>query len=370
MIVKRPTLLVDTVKARRNLQRIHQKIQNCGVKFRPHFKTHQSRAVGRWFRQAGIGSIAVSSLKMAEYFARDGWKDITLALPVNLAEIEDIRRVRRLCRLQLTIESPVSLDILVRKLSGPEIPVCIELDTGQHRSGIPATDRREITTLLRKVEGTAETTFSGFLIHDGHTYQAENAREVRKIYKRTVDTVKNLKTLLSREGITRSLPVSYGDTPSCSLVEDLSAMDEIRCGNFIYYDLMQTRLGACREGDIAVAVAAPVIAKNRQRREIVLYCGAVHLSKECLAGSDGRPVYGHIVTLEESGWSASLPRTAIRSISQEHAVISTTPAVYNRISRGDILGILPVHACLTVHLMRTAKTLEGELITTLGSTVA
>ena len=63
------------------------------VRLRPHFKTHQSRQIAGWFREAGINCITVSSLKMAEYFAADGWDDITVAFPVNVLEHERINRL-------------------------------------------------------------------------------------------------------------------------------------------------------------------------------------------------------------------------------------------------------------------------------------
>jgi len=50
-----------------------------GLHFRPHFKTHQAAALGDLFRAEDVTSITVSSLHMARYFARNGWRDITIA---------------------------------------------------------------------------------------------------------------------------------------------------------------------------------------------------------------------------------------------------------------------------------------------------
>jgi len=88
---------------------------------------------------------------------------------------------------------------------------------------------------------------------------------------------------------------SYGDTPSCSLADELNDFDEIRPGNFVYYDLMQYQLGACTFDDIAVVVACPVVSVYPQRNELILYGGAVHLSNEHLADNNGRKIYGYVV---------------------------------------------------------------------------
>ncbi|MDD4646297.1 MAG: alanine racemase, partial [Bacteroidales bacterium] len=69
------------------------KASRSGVIFRPHFKTHQSLTIGRWFREAGTRYITESSLVAAGYFASDGWNDITVAIPVNLREIDQINRL-------------------------------------------------------------------------------------------------------------------------------------------------------------------------------------------------------------------------------------------------------------------------------------
>ena len=55
--------------------------------FRPHFKTHNSAFIGNWFRKLGIHSITVSSVSMAKFFSAYGWRDITIAFPVNPLEI-------------------------------------------------------------------------------------------------------------------------------------------------------------------------------------------------------------------------------------------------------------------------------------------
>ena len=67
--VTKPTFVVDPVICRRNIARMADKARGAGLKFRPHFKTHQSAAIGAWFREEGVTAITVSSVSMARYFA-------------------------------------------------------------------------------------------------------------------------------------------------------------------------------------------------------------------------------------------------------------------------------------------------------------
>ena len=72
MKINRPTLIIDEVKARKNIAFMAGKAKKSNLLFRPHFKTHQSATVARWFREMGVNHIAVSSLAMAHYFYQHG----------------------------------------------------------------------------------------------------------------------------------------------------------------------------------------------------------------------------------------------------------------------------------------------------------
>ncbi len=105
--IVRPTLIVDKKKAIKNIQGMMVKIsQSPGrIRFRPHFKTHQSARVGEWFRELGVTAVTVSSVDMASYFAQNGWGDITIAIPANPLEIESINQLAGTVELNLLVDS-------------------------------------------------------------------------------------------------------------------------------------------------------------------------------------------------------------------------------------------------------------------------
>src|SRR5512140_3613959 len=113
--IVKPTLLVDESRVRGNIARMAEKARRQGVRFRPHFKTHQSVEIGEWFREEGVHQITVSSLDMAEYFAAAGWDDITLAFPVNLRQLPGLSSLAWRVRLGLLIESPESAAALANE---------------------------------------------------------------------------------------------------------------------------------------------------------------------------------------------------------------------------------------------------------------
>ncbi len=355
-----PTLLLNKEISIRNIERMARKAKASDAVFRPHFKTHQSIEVGRWFRDLGVECITVSSLRMAFYFASDGWKDITVAFPVNIREWKQINELAERINLNILVENVEAVSFLEDKLLNP-VGVFIKTDTGYGRTGVDAEDFEAMQMLLELLKTAKKLIFMGFLTHAGNTYHAGSVDEIKKIKEEAFSKLLALKTFLRQDF--PLLQLSYGDTPSCSVVDDLSGVDELRPGNLVFYDEMQYHLGACRREDIAVALAAPVVAKHPERNELVVHGGAVHLSKESISGTGGEKLFGTAVALDGYSWDVSEVLGHVTGLSQEHGIITVSDGkVFEKIRIGDMLAILPVHSCLTANLMRGYVTTAGESI--------
>ncbi len=354
----RPTLLLDRNRCLNNIKRMAEKAHSNGVRFRPHFKTHQSAEIGAWFRPFGVEAITVSSVDMAGYFAKNGWQDITIAFPVNWRQLQEIRALARQVHLGLLVDSLESARFLAQNLTEPA-DIWIEADAGQHRSGIPS-DQIEVFCQVAEAASTAKNIFvRGILAHAGQTYHAASLEEIGQIYTQSVENLSRIRDALIASGLADA-EISWGDTPSCSMLQDLSSVDEIRPGNFVFYDITQLHLGVCREDDLAVALACPVVSKPGGD-QLVVYGGAVHLSKEALV-VDGQPSYGDIAFVADKGWGSHLPGAKMVSLSQEHGVGKLLSKDIARINLGDVIAVLPIHSCLTVDLMPAYLTLDGEWI--------
>nr|NQU90941.1 alanine racemase [Bacteroidota bacterium] len=362
MELKRPTLLLNKDTCQKNIERMWAKAHKAGVTFRPHFKTHQSAKVGEWFRDMGVSSITVSSVFMANYFASHQWDDITIAFPVNPAEIIEIDKLAGKIRLNLIIEDAGTMEILQTGLHN-ECGAFIKVDAGYGRTGVSVNDHQKILCLARQIIDSKNLEFSGLLVHNGHTYKTTHPDQIHKIHNESLLRLQDVKAMLEKNRIPSLL--SIGDTPSMSLTENFENVDEIRPGNFVFYDVMQQKLGACGYDDIAVALACPVVAKHKQRNELVVYGGGVHLSKDYVVNEAGIGIYGEVVGLKKNGWSVPFRNTYVKSLSQEHGIIRTTSEYFDALNIGDFVGILPVHSCLTVNLMREMYTLEEERIETM-----
>ena len=361
--ITKPTLLLNEKRALANIDRMVEKSTRSGVRFRPHFKTHQSAEIGQWFRDKGVTAITVSSVDMALYFARHEWADITIAIPVNLRQIDAIDYLASRIKLGVVLESVEAVDSL-RQQIGSDLQVWLKIDVGYHRTGLLWDDPSSIMQVARSVESAKKLRVKGLLTHAGHTYGETSAEKIRAIYRQSLERMTIVQYELSQQGY--DVQNSVGDTPGCSLIENFGEVDEIRPGNFIFYDLSQVWFGSCREEDVALASACPVISKHAARNQIVIYGGAIHLSKESLPANSLTnhqvPIYGGICLMEGGCWSGLFQNSAIINLSQEHGVIDAEEQLFKSVNVGDLVAILPVHSCLTANLMGQYQTLGGKQI--------
>ncbi|NOX47819.1 MAG: alanine racemase [Chlorobi bacterium] len=359
MKITKPIFLINEQICKKNIRLMAEKARKKHLEFRPHFKTHQSAEIGEWFREAGVSKITVSSVSMAIYFADHGWEDILIAFPVNILEIDEINKLAQEIKLFLTVESIGAVQFLEENMDS-KASVYIKTDTGYHRTGILPTEINQIDEILNIVSSSANLNLTGFLAHSGNTYEANSKREIIDIHEESIRQLSELKSRYIR--YFPELRVSIGDTPSCSLAENFGDIDEIRPGNYVFYDVMQYFLGACSMEDIAVAIACPVVAKHTDRMEIVLYGGAVHLSKESVIDNKGKEIFGLPVKINDLGWSKPLSYSYVSRLSQEHGILQTRPDVFDSIQIGDIIGVLPVHSCLAANLAKQYFSFGGKEI--------
>lgn len=356
--IERPTLLLDQEKTLRNIERMVQRAEAGGVVFRPHFKTHQSAVIGEWFRERGVTKITVSSVEMAVYFAEAGWQDILIAFPVNVRQGKQINKLAHEVNLQVLVEA-VGTAVTLNNLLGAEVKVWLKVDAGYGRTGIRWDDTETLLDVAHTIAQAPRLRLVGVLSHAGNSYAAQSTEEISAIYRETAVRLNTVRDQLQAEGHT--ILVSVGDTPACSLVEDFGNVDEIRPGNFVFYDLVQQRLEACLPDDIAVGVACPIVAKHEAGHRLVLYGGAVHLSRDFMV-VNGEMIYGRIARLTKDGWGQMLYGSKLVSLSQEHGILKTDPTTFNSLDVGDVVVVLPVHSCLTVDLYGRYTTLTGETI--------
>lgn len=355
-----PFLLLDENRCRTNIGRMAEKIHKAGIRFRPHFKTHQSSEIGNWFIDYGVTSITVSSVKMAEYFAKDGWNDITLAFPVIPSDIERLNALAKSIQLNLLISDTYFLEHFSHYLH-PSIHWYIEVDTGLHRSGFSPEFLLQNARVLELVYSNFQNNLKGFLSHEGQTYSALSIGEIERYNWQATAEMQKLVDYFQPH-FSQRLEISRGDTPSCSLLSNFTNTHELRPGNFVFYDIMQQNLGSCSFNEIAVVLVCQVAAVYPKLNKAIIHAGAIHLSKEYVLDQENRKIFGIPVILDNNQWQSIMEDCFLSSLSQEHGVLTVSNYWANRLQPGDYLGILPVHSCLTAAIASYYLTCQNKIL--------
>ena len=358
-MLTKPTLLLDVDKCKANIKKMAEKAMLNDIVFRPHFKTHQSHEIGQWFRDEGVSKITVSSVEMASYFAQKSWEDITIAFPINILEIEKINELAASIRLNILIESVEIVELLAKKLSS-EVNVFIKINIGNNRAGIEPYNTDLIFQVAAKIDETQYLNFKGFLGHAGNSYSCRSKQEIANVHHESINKMVHLKNLFIEQY--PNLILSVGDTPTCTTMNDFTMVDEFRPGVFVFHDSMQLQIGSCSFDEIAVAIACPVVAIHKDKNEILIYGGSVHFASDRLIEQNGTIIFGKVAESMGAGWGNIVENVYIKKLSQEHGIIKATPEFIENINVGDIIKIIPVHACTTANLYQSYVTLANEEI--------
>lgn len=334
--VTTPALLLHRDVLQRNCDRMRAKARDSAVFFRPHVKTHKTVEVGRIQHGGHAGPITVSTLAEAEFFARDGFRDITYAMPIapeKLARAAEL--ARQIDRLNILIDNELTLRAIEEH--GGLFDAYLKVDCGYHRAGVDP-DSPDSVRLAVALARSEHVRFQGILTHAGHSYHARDVEEILRVAAEESGSLTRFRALLATEGLGDTVR-SIGSTPTLSVVERFSECDEVRPGNYVFYDAFQATIGSCAREDVAVSVLTTVVGSYPERGSLIVDAGALALSKDSGPDHvDPQFGYGIVCNLDLE----PLPMRIV-ALSQEHGRIATSLPV----PVGTRLRILPNHSCLT-----------------------
>jgi D-serine deaminase-like pyridoxal phosphate-dependent protein len=357
--VPTPALLLDLDILERNISTMAAKTRRLGARLRPHIKTHKCIEVGRRQCDAGAEGMTVATIVEARDFAQAGFTDITWAFPLipsRLAEVVDLARRITLRVLVDSEAAAAALDAAARA-AGLTIHTWLEVDCGYHRSGVdPA--RRESVALAAWIAQAPGLTFDGILTHAGHSYHAKDAAERAAVAREERSVMTGFAAKLRDLGI--AVPaVSIGSTPSMAAHDDLTGVDEVRPGNYAFYDWMQVAAGVCRPDDVAVSVLASVVSHQPGAGQVIVDAGALAMSKDL--GPHGSRARGLGPLYAGLSGAALEPKVNLVAVSQEHGFVAGAGPgdVDGRFAVGELVRIMPNHSCLTAAMFDEYVVVRG-----------
>ena len=338
--IETPALVVDTGRLERNLDRMQAAATAAGAVLRPHAKTHKCLEIGRRQVAHGAGGLTVATLDEAEAFAADGCPSVFIAYPLwagPAARAARLAALRERTELLVGVDSAAAAQALA---AVPGLRVMIEVDSGQHRSGIPVA---EVTALAAACRD-AGLDVAGAFTHPGHAYAKPDPAVVAAAAADERVTLAAAGAAL--RGLTGAEPVLSGGSTPTAEAGVAAPLTEVRPGTYVFGDRQQLALGLPPD-NIALVVAARV-ASMPWPGAAILDCGSKALSSDKPPWLDG---YGLIL---------EAPEAKIATLSEEHAVVRglTSP-----LRIGDLVRVVPNHVCPVVNLAGALLTADGDQLT-------
>lgn len=324
--VDTPALVIDEHRLDANIDRWAATADTRGVALRPHVKTHKSPVIAAKQRDAGAIGITVATLSEAKLFADNGFTDIFQAYPLWVSDhkMSTLRNLHENITFTVGIDSIDSAERLAAAVAGMKpLRVAIEIDSGQHRTGVSPDAVIQIAAAATK----AGLNVAGVFTHGGHVYGTADAhRAAHDEQTALTAAANNLKTA----GFDIQT-ISSGSTPTAQF--DQPTITEQRPGVYVFGDSQQLHLGSATTDDIALFVVATVV--SRKDNQYVLDVGSKTLGMDRPAWLNG---YGTIV---------GHPEACIERLSEHHAVVITPGDIPHL---GTTLAVIPNHVCNAVNL--------------------
>jgi D-serine deaminase-like pyridoxal phosphate-dependent protein len=340
-----PALVVYQGRVEENIRRMLA-ISRGPALLRPHIKTHKMREVIRLQLGCGITRLKCATIAEAEMAAGTGVADLLLAYqPVgpNVQRVIQLLRKFPGTKFSIICDDATAIQQVStamqstfgfspnRSDAGPRLGVFLDLNVGQHRTGVcPDSTARELYLLVAGLPGL---TLAGLHAYDGHLSNSDPAERAR-LCEAAFAPVAALKKELVEAGLPVPTVVA-GGTPTFPIH---AARQDVECspGTCVFWDAGY----AAKLPDLDFLHAALVLTRISSKPAPNRIC--LDLGHKAIA-SENPPPRVRLFGLEEA-------RQVMHS--EEHLVLETDLAP--KLKVGDALYGIPSHICPTVALYSEA----------------
>jgi D-serine deaminase-like pyridoxal phosphate-dependent protein len=345
--VPTPRVFLHVDRVRRNIARMAERASSAGVRLRPHTKTHKSPEIARWQLDAGASGICCAKLGEAEVFADHGIDDIRLPYPVQPSNAgRAIALLDRLASLSIIVDDVGVAGGWSEAMTkaGRRLDVLVKIDVGFHRCGMDP-DRETLLADIQRVASMPGLRFRGLLSYAGQSAAAASIDALAAIATHEIDILTKIAGELRKAGVAVD-EISVGGTAMSRFIGLQPGVTEMRPGNYIFYDRMQTGLGSAALDDCALAVVSTVVGRPAPDR-VVFDAGSKTLTSDAARGFASMP--GHGLVFPRLGDPTPDPSIVIERLNEEHAIARVPPAC--RLAPGDRVTILPNHSCVVTNMV-------------------
>jgi D-serine deaminase-like pyridoxal phosphate-dependent protein len=348
-----PATLVDLDRLEANIRDWQAVMDRHGVAFRPHVKTHKIPEIARMQIAAGARGIVCAKVSEAEPFADAGVRDICLAYPVFGAP--KWQRIARLAARGVRMTVNCDNEEAARGIAagavaaGAVVNLQIDVDSGLHRGGIPASDVAAIERLSRVIMELPGVTFDGVTTFRSSGFEGAPAAlaDAGHDEGRTIVAVAEH---LRRSGI-EVREVTAGSTPTGRFVAEVPGVTEVHSGTYALNDLMQLGLGVAAEDRLALSVLCTVVSHMAPERL------TIDAGSKTFSGDFGG--FGPGLSAPAIARAVDRP-IVVERLSEEHGMARVEAGAHAEL--GEKIRFVPYHACTCVNMTDEIVGVRGDRV--------
>jgi D-serine deaminase-like pyridoxal phosphate-dependent protein len=332
-----PALILDLPAARRNIEKMANRIKTMPAKLRPHIKVHKSPDLARMQVDAGAIGISTATVWEAIVMVRSGLDSIfivnTIAGREKLAALAAIARDAHVMVAVDDAQNAADVAAAARAAKS-KVGVLIEVDTGMDRAGVDTPE--QAVELARRVAGMEGVELLGVTGYEGHCSLTPE-RDLRAQRQRVAMSL----LLDSAERIRAAgLPcpiVSAGGTGTWDWTATTPGVTEIQAGSYAVMDNFHGPMAT--DFEHALTVVTTVISRPLDR--VIVDAGNKSLGAPALS-----TIRGH--------------NLAILRVDEEHGVFIADASYSLRV--GDVVELIPGYAPGTVNWYDAYHVVDGDRV--------
>jgi D-serine deaminase-like pyridoxal phosphate-dependent protein len=333
-----PALLLDLPAARRNIEKMGNRMRALPADLRPHIKVHKSPELARMQVEAGAIGVSTATVWEAIVMVRSGLDGVFVVNTVaGRDKLGALAALGRDANVMVAVDDAANAAEIAAaaRAASSTLGILVELDTGMDRAGVDTT--AEAVVLAREVDKLDGVCLLGITGYEGHcslTPERDLRHErQRKAMGFLVETAEALRS----DGLPCPI-VSAAGTATWEWTASFPGITESQAGSYVIMDNFHSAMVS--DFEHAVTVVTTVVSRPSDR--VIVDAGNKSMGAPALASIVGRDDLLNF------------------RFDEEHGVFAATPEAGFRV--GDVVELVPGYAPATVNLYDAYHVVEDDRV--------
>ena len=339
--ISTPALIVDFKILQKNIHYMANFAAECGIKLRPHVKTHKCPLIAQMQMEAGAEGICVAKVSEAEVFAASGIKDILIANEIISPEkIQRVLNLNRYSKTMVVVDSKKNIEDLNRAAEKKNqiLDLLIDINVGLNRTGVPpGPPALELAQLIAQ---SPHLKLCGLQAYEGHLTYIKDFAQKEERTKACMESVVQTKELIESEGIVCEA-ITAGGSGTFMITGKYPSITEIQPGTYVFNDHHINSFVP----ELVIALTVLTTVNNLPDKGIV----TLDMGSKSMSSDMGMPLF--------KGYGKSMK---VMALTEEHCQCTYGPNY--RFTLGEKIEAIPAHVCTTVNLYDYFYVIDEETL--------